>query len=141
MFSKLKAFVDCEKFRGIVLSIVQKTITRNSEFSLPSMIPRVTEKLRIIVLCIGPKPITRSLDSPHREFRNFRVFREFGVSAKCAMADFLISEIGVLMSSNFLKPPENQTTFQRPQKSQLSFSDTRNFQTEKKFSTETCKGV
>ena len=86
------------------------------------------------VLCIGPNPITRSLDSPHKEFRNFRVFREFGVTAICTMADTLSSKTGVLMSSNFLKPPENQTTLQRPQKSQLSFSNTRNVQTENKFS-------
>ena len=42
MFSKLKALVDSEKFRGVVLSIVQKTITRNLEFSLRSMIDDCT---------------------------------------------------------------------------------------------------
>ena len=36
MFSKLKVLVDLEKFQVIFLSIVQKTITWNSESSLPS---------------------------------------------------------------------------------------------------------
>ena len=92
MFSKLKALVDSEKILGIIFKESKKTICRNSEFSLPSMIPLVTEKLRVSVLCIWPKPITRSPDSPHREFRNFLVFLEFGVIATCALADSLTSE-------------------------------------------------
>ena len=99
----------------LFLSIVQKMITRNSEFSLPSMIPRVTEKLRVIVSCIGPKPITRSPDSPYREFRNFQVFREFGVITICAMVDSLTSETGILMSNDFLKiPRESDHRFKDP---------------------------
>ena len=80
------------------------------------MIPLVTEKLRVSVLCIWPKPITRSPDSPHREFRNFLVFLEFGVIATCALADSLTSETWVLMWSDFSNPQGISPPFQRPQK-------------------------
>ena len=48
-FSKLKALVGLEKFRVIVFSTVQKTITQNSEFSLASMIQYVKVKFKVIV--------------------------------------------------------------------------------------------
>ena len=44
MFSELKALADSERFRVIVFQyMATETITRNSEFSLPSMIPCVTK--------------------------------------------------------------------------------------------------
>ena len=48
MFSKLKVLIDSEKFRVIVFRYTAKTITRNSEFSLSSMIPHVKVKFRVI---------------------------------------------------------------------------------------------
>ena len=49
MFSKLKALVDSETLRVIVFQYSAKKVTRNSEFSLPSMIPYVKVKFRVIV--------------------------------------------------------------------------------------------
>ena len=48
MFSELKALVDSDNSELSLFSTVQKTIARNSEFSLPSMISRVMEKFRVI---------------------------------------------------------------------------------------------
>ena len=77
MFSDFKALVDLEKFRvsifqywakkffsigqkkffsiGQFFSIWQKTITQNLEFSLPSMIPCVIEKIQVIVFAYRAK--------------------------------------------------------------------------------------
>ena len=52
------------------LSIRQKTITRNSEFSLPSMIPCVTN-FRVIVFYVGPKTITRNSPENESEISEF----------------------------------------------------------------------
>ena len=58
MFSELKALVDSERFRVIVCQYRAKI--DNSEFSLPSMIPRVTKISELSFLCIGTKTITRN---------------------------------------------------------------------------------
>ena len=56
MFSKLKALVDLEKFRAIIFNIVkEKTITRNSELLLPSMIPRAVEEFPAIAFVYGAR--------------------------------------------------------------------------------------
>ena len=65
------------KFRVSFLGPGQKTITWNSEFSRPSMIPRVIKNSELSFLCMGPKTITQN--SSENEFRNFRVFQEFEV--------------------------------------------------------------
>ena len=62
MFSESKALIHSERFRVIVFQYGAKTINQNSEFSLPSMIPRVTKNSELSFLCIGPKTITHNLE-------------------------------------------------------------------------------
>ena len=53
MFSELKALIDSGRFQVIVFQYRAKN--DNSEFSLPSMIPRVTKKFRVIVIMYRDK--------------------------------------------------------------------------------------
>ena len=62
IFSKLKALVDSEK-----------TITRNSEFSLPSMIPYVTVKFRVIIFG-HRETITRYSEFTWQEISRFPTY-------------------------------------------------------------------
>ena len=62
MFFESKALIHSERFRVIVFQYGAKTINRNSEFSLPSMIPRVTKNSELSFLCTGPKTITHNLE-------------------------------------------------------------------------------
>ena len=55
MFSKLKLWLTQKNFELSFFSIGQKTITRNSDFSLPSMISYVKVKFRVIVFQYGAK--------------------------------------------------------------------------------------
>ena len=62
MFSESKTLIHSERFRVIVFQYGAKAMNRNSEFSLPSMIPRVTKNSELSFLCIGPKTITHNLE-------------------------------------------------------------------------------
>ena len=62
MCSESKALIHSERFRVTVFQYRAKTINRNSEFSLPSMIPRATKNSKLTFLCIGPKTITHNLE-------------------------------------------------------------------------------
>ena len=61
-FLSQKLRIHSERFRVIVFQYGAKTINRNSEFSLPSMIPRATKNSELSFLCIGPKTITHNLE-------------------------------------------------------------------------------
>ena len=63
MISESKALmIHSERFRVIVFQCRAKTINRNSEISLPSMIPRATKNSELSFLSIGPKTITHNLE-------------------------------------------------------------------------------
>ena len=86
MFSELKALVDSERFRVIVVfSIGQKTITRNFHFQAWF---HVSQKIPSYRFCAyGQKRSLWTRNSPENELRDFRVFREFRVIAMALKCD------------------------------------------------------
>ena len=69
----VKALVDSEKSELLFLGIGHKikTITWNSEFSLPSMSPRVMVKLWVIVFTYRWKTITRNSEFTWERIQSF----------------------------------------------------------------------